>query len=300
MGTRYTTQSLSGYNASPPSDDGTVAASNQVSWAKHLSKIGNPLKTLAEAINTQLVAALTTTARSVSVSDSTVAGDHWRTVEIASNATSGVTVSLADAATMTNGYVVTVANQSAFSQTIGRSTATDTINTITANVTIRSLESITFAVNTLANGYIRVGNDQAALNSSGSWTPVITFTTPGNQSIAYSVQIGNYIKEGNKVTLQCSITTSTFTHSTASGSLALTGLPFTPKTQTSISFPAAVEWSGITKSGYTSVIARAVSGSTTVQFIGSGSGQPAAALDTTWLPTGGTVALNFVLTYFTA
>jgi len=280
MGTRYTTQSLSGYNASPPSDDGTVAASNQVSWAKHLSKIGNPLKTLAEAINTQLVAALTTTARSVSVSDSTVAGDHWRTVEIASNATSGVTVSLADAATMTNGYVVTVANQSAFSQTIGRSTATDTINTITANVTIRSLESITFAVNTLANGYIRVGNDQAALNSSGSWTPVITFTTPGNQSIAYSVQIGNYIKEGNKVTLQCSITTSTFTHSTA--------------------FPAAVEWSGITKSGYTSVIARAVSGSTTVQFIGSGSGQPAAALDTTWLPTGGTVALNFVLTYFTA
>lgn len=53
----YTSQSISGYNASPPSDDGSQASSNQVEWAKHINKIGNPLRTLAEAINSAVLAA---------------------------------------------------------------------------------------------------------------------------------------------------------------------------------------------------------------------------------------------------
>ena len=51
----YTSQAISGYNSSPPADDGTQVASNQVEWQKHLDKIGDPVKTLAEAINTELV-----------------------------------------------------------------------------------------------------------------------------------------------------------------------------------------------------------------------------------------------------
>jgi len=53
----YTSVSISGYNASPPPDDGTVTSDNKVEWAKHINKIGNPLKTLAEAINTNISAA---------------------------------------------------------------------------------------------------------------------------------------------------------------------------------------------------------------------------------------------------
>ena len=52
MGTKYTTQTISGYNSSPPSDDASVNAANQVTWAKHKTKLGDPIKTLAEAMNT--------------------------------------------------------------------------------------------------------------------------------------------------------------------------------------------------------------------------------------------------------
>lgn len=39
---------ISGYNATPPADDGSQTASNVVAWATILGKIGNPLKTLLE------------------------------------------------------------------------------------------------------------------------------------------------------------------------------------------------------------------------------------------------------------
>ena len=52
MADSYSPPSLTGFNASPPSDDGSEVDSNQLTWAKHLSKLANPLKTFAQAINT--------------------------------------------------------------------------------------------------------------------------------------------------------------------------------------------------------------------------------------------------------
>lgn len=57
MASPYTTQSISGYNSSPPADDGSKVSMNQVNWSKHKTKLADPVKTLAEAINTELVAA---------------------------------------------------------------------------------------------------------------------------------------------------------------------------------------------------------------------------------------------------
>ena len=53
----YNTQSISGYNASPPDDTGAEVASNQLNWSKHIAKIGDPVRVLAQAINTQLLTA---------------------------------------------------------------------------------------------------------------------------------------------------------------------------------------------------------------------------------------------------
>lgn len=53
----YTTQAISGYNASPPSDDGSQVAANRVEWAKHKTKLADPIKTLSEAINTAVLSA---------------------------------------------------------------------------------------------------------------------------------------------------------------------------------------------------------------------------------------------------
>ena len=53
----YTTQTIAGFNATAPADDGSTVASNRVEWAKHIDKIGTPLKTLAEGINSQALTA---------------------------------------------------------------------------------------------------------------------------------------------------------------------------------------------------------------------------------------------------
>ena len=53
----YTSQAISGYNTSPPSDDGSQTSSNRVEWAKHKTKLGDPIKTLAEAVNSQTLSA---------------------------------------------------------------------------------------------------------------------------------------------------------------------------------------------------------------------------------------------------
>ena len=53
----YTSQSIAGYNSSPPPDDGSKTAANKLEWQKHIDKIGDPVKTLAEAIDTNVLAA---------------------------------------------------------------------------------------------------------------------------------------------------------------------------------------------------------------------------------------------------
>jgi len=57
MSNPYTTQSIVGFNQNAPSDDGSISASNEVEWQKHLDKIGTPVKDLAEDMNTELLSA---------------------------------------------------------------------------------------------------------------------------------------------------------------------------------------------------------------------------------------------------
>lgn len=152
MGTKYTTQATSGYNASPPSDDGSTADSNKVKWSTIKTKLSDVLKTFAEAINSQLVTVLNTSARAISANDSAAATDHWKTIQVN---TASVTVTLADATTMAAGYIVTVANQSSGDITVGLATSTDTIDTVTnATQTISAKEARTYIVNATALGYL--------------------------------------------------------------------------------------------------------------------------------------------------
>lgn len=60
----------------------------------------------------------------------------------------------------------------------------------------------------------------------GTFTPTLTYATPGNLVVAYSFRTGTYVKIGKQVTANILISTSTYTHTTASGNLQITGLPF--------------------------------------------------------------------------
>ena len=53
----YTSVAISGYDSSPPPDDGSKTAANKLEWAKHKTKHSDPLKTLSEGINTNVLAA---------------------------------------------------------------------------------------------------------------------------------------------------------------------------------------------------------------------------------------------------
>lgn len=133
----------------------------------------------------------------------------------------------------------------------------------------------------------------------GTWTPALTFVTPGNLSIAYSTQYGTYTKKGREVTLSFSITTSTFTHTTASGNSRITGLPFACKTATGYNAEGQLAWGGITKAGYTSLAAQITSALSEINIVSSGSGSTFQAADTSYFPTGGTVMLRGTITYET-
>ena len=59
MGSPYTSVSISGYNASPPDDDGSQISTNALKWSNHTGKIGDPLKTAIEEIDANVQAAFT-------------------------------------------------------------------------------------------------------------------------------------------------------------------------------------------------------------------------------------------------
>lgn len=53
----YTSVTISGYLSSPPPDDGSQTAANEIVWQKHVDKIGNPIKNRQDTINSRLVTA---------------------------------------------------------------------------------------------------------------------------------------------------------------------------------------------------------------------------------------------------
>lgn len=131
----------------------------------------------------------------------------------------------------------------------------------------------------------------------GSWTPAASFATPGDSSIVLSQAVGRYVKIGAMVTLWAQVTTSTFTHTTASGNFQVTGLPFAAENVTDLTWRGLVRWQGITKVGYTQVNASIAGGGTTMTFAASGSGVSASGIVAADMPTGGTVNFSIEIQY---
>jgi len=189
MGTKYATETVSGYNATPPSDDGSTSESNKVKWATIKEKLPDPLKTAIEGINSKLVTAFDYSARSVTSADSTVASDHMRTLEVPSSVTSTFTISLGDAASMANGYIVRIRNSSGVSITIGRATVGDTIDGSAANKTLPAGASAAFAVNEAGNGYYAISEAGYSISSLiDAKGDLIVGTAPG---VAGTLAVGS-------------------------------------------------------------------------------------------------------------
>jgi hypothetical protein len=139
------------------------------------------------------------------------------------------------------------------------------------------------------------------LQTVGTWTPVLTFATPGDLSVTYAAnsQRGTYTKVGRLVIAEFNLTTATFTHTTAVGNLTITGLPFS-NGLANASLRGQVQWAGITKANYTDIAIRMAAGASDLTFSASGSGQAASTIQPADVPTGGTVSLNGFIPLFTA
>jgi len=105
-----------------------------------------------------------------------------------------------------------------------------------------------------------------------SWTPALSFTVPGNLSVTYSTQAGTYVKIGRLVIAWFTVSTSAFTHTTATGVLRITGLPFAISTSQEFHMPLGA-FAGITKANYTQFECRMTNGDSFLEIIASGSGQ---------------------------
>lgn len=111
MGAPYESVSVNNYNANPPADDGTTVPSNQITWAKHKAKIGDPLKTAIESIDTNITAALAKVIggggiTSTAIDYEAVSGDQGKLVK----ATEAVTITTPSASVVGSPFVFGVVN----------------------------------------------------------------------------------------------------------------------------------------------------------------------------------------------
>ena len=171
MGTKYSTQSASGYNSSPPSDDGTAVSTNEVKWSFIKDKLGDPVKDLADSINNELVAHFDESVTDKSTNFTTTTAEHKKTV----NATAAITVSLGDASTMAAGYLVFVKNSHTATITVDLATGTDTLDgTVDGSVELAPNEAVLVITNSGASGYFILAKSVGALiaeSSDHNYTP---------------------------------------------------------------------------------------------------------------------------------
>ncbi len=190
MGSKYTTQTASGYNNAPPPDDGTHVAANKITCGTDVkTKIGDPIKALADAINTALVAFTNFGSRNVSAADTTVAGDHMLTIEC----TGTFTETLLTAATAGAGYLVSIKNVGTGVITVALQTATDTLEgTVNGTMTIQPNGSVWLKTNLGATGYYSFAGSTGSVQS---WTAaqrgVPVALTSSAASIAIDLNLAN-------------------------------------------------------------------------------------------------------------
>jgi hypothetical protein len=181
--------------------------------------------------------------------------------------------------------------------------------------TANGLVSPTFSGNvTLSDGNLVIGTSGKGIDFSatpgtgtselladyeeGTWTPVLTFQTPGDLAVAYASQVGTYTRIGNRVVLQGFIVTSSFTYTTASGYMRFNGIPFNGSSSANRQNYGSLTFGGITKVGYTDFVTSIEPGiPTSVLIYCSASAVGPSFITAADMPSGTNKSLRFTMTY---
>lgn len=134
----------------------------------------------------------------------------------------------------------------------------------------------------------------------GTWTPELSAQVPGNLSVTYGVRLGTYTKVGRLVTASCRITTSAFTHTTATDDARIQGLPFQARSLTNMRTVGSLALFGALKTGFTQVNSQIETGSSSASFIATGvAGGSFSSVKITEITSGGTPFVSLTLVYET-
>jgi hypothetical protein len=134
--------------------------------------------------------------------------------------------------------------------------------------------------------------------SQGTWTPAITFATPGDLAVTYSTQLGWWHRTGKKYEFSGNITTSAFTHTTASGEFRITGLTVTSSNTANRVIVGPCAWRGITYAVARDDTSCEIQANVNyLRLFGSASGATIDTVDAADVPTGGTIQLRFSISF---
>lgn len=198
MANPYTSVTVTSYNSNPPADDGSAVPSNRVQWATHKTKIGDPLKTAIEAINTNVNTAIAKLSGgagilSTATSYTVVAGDQGKTIKATA---SGITITTPDATVVTAPFKFNVLNLSSGDITLDGS-GTQTVDGATT-ITIPAGSGV--AVDTDSSNWFTDGQNfsRTQIAPQGyltlvSATPVIVSDQSAKTSVFYTPDKGNLV-----------------------------------------------------------------------------------------------------------
>jgi hypothetical protein len=125
---------------------------------------------------------------------------------------------------------------------------------------------------------------------ANTFLPVLTFATPGDLSVSYTVRNGLYWHESNGIRFEIRILASSITYTTASGSLRVAGLPISQLAGFDlVGDISVVSWSKITlTSGYTALVAGKSVSADVIAILQTGSGEPYGSVSTSNIASGTT------------
>jgi len=193
------------------------------------------------------------------------------------------TVNLADSsittAKLADGSVTTVKIADANITTVKILDANVTNAKIADNaVDNRCMADNSVGTNELVNASVteaKLASDAGNWNKIGTWTPEITFATPGDQNLVYTVQSGKYWRLGNAVLVLFHVEAA-ITFTTATGLLEILNLPYSANEQ----YTGSVSWANLATS-YTQINPSTVLNETLLILLKSGHNDASAVdLDT--------------------
>ncbi len=215
-----------------------------------------------------------------------LSGDITTSALVSTLATVNVTPSTYAIATVTVNGKGLVTSATAASTTGSGSVVLATSPTLVTPVLgVATATSISFGETALSN-YVE-----------GTFNATLTPTTLGNWSVVYTSQSCNYTRLGNRIIVDGRIScTPTFT--TASGSLAITGLPVTANSGRNSAGIITTHSSGIVYPAGTTWLSLFVdAGTTQADLQAMGSASNTASITTTNIASGAAITIYFHLEY---